>query len=32
MDNLTKLRPLFVVQILYENTDEDHYLTIVEIM
>lgn len=30
--NLTKLRPLFVAQILYENTDEDHLMTIAEIL
>lgn len=32
MDNLTKLRPLFVAQILYENTDESHTITIAEIL
>lgn len=29
---LTKLRPLFVAQILLNNTDEDHLITIAEIM
>lgn len=32
MESLTKLRPLFVAQILYENTDEDHLMTIAEIL
>ena len=30
--NLTRLRPLFVAQILYENTDENHTMTIAEIL
>ena len=32
MVSLAKLRPLFVAQILYENTDEDHLMTIAEIL
>lgn len=32
MDKSVKLRPLFVAQILYENTDEDHLMTIAEIL
>ena len=32
MENMTKLRPLFVAQILFENTDEDHLITIAEIL
>ena len=27
MDNEAKLRPLYLAKILYEQTDEDHYLT-----
>ena len=27
MDNNAKLRPLYLAKILYERTDEDHYLT-----
>ena len=27
MDNDAKLRPLYLAKILYEQTDEDHYLT-----
>lgn len=27
MDNNAKLRPLYLAKILYECTDEDHYLT-----
>ena len=30
--NFTRLRPLFVAQILYENTDENHTMTIAEIL
>ena len=32
MDIKAKLRPFFVAQMLYEQTDEDHYLTIAQIM
>lgn len=32
MECLIKLRPLFVSQIIYDNTDENHYITIVEII
>ena len=32
MKALPKLRPLFVAQILYENTDEEHLMTIAEIL
>ena len=27
MDNAAKLRPLYLAKILYEKTDEEHYLT-----
>ena len=27
MDNTAKLRPLYLAKILYEKTDEEHYLT-----
>lgn len=27
MDNNAKLRPLYLAKILYERTDEGHYLT-----
>ena len=27
MDNSAKLRPLYLAKILYEKTDEEHYLT-----
>ncbi|WP_407384154.1 hypothetical protein [Ruminococcus sp.] len=32
MDIKSKLRPFYVAKILYEQTDENHYLTIVQIM
>ena len=32
MDKDSKLRPLYLAQILYERTDEDHYLTTAELM
>lgn len=32
MDIKTKLRPFYVAKMLYEQTDEDHYLTIAQIM
>lgn len=32
MDIKAKLRPFYVAKMLYEQTDEDHYLTIVRIM
>lgn len=32
MESLIKLRPFFVSQILFDNTDENHYITIVEII
>lgn len=32
MDNLNKLRPLFVLKILYELTDENHCITIAQIL
>ena len=32
MDIKAKLRPFYVAKMLYEQTDEDHYLTIVQIM
>ena len=32
MDKVSKLRPLFLAQILYERTDEDHYLTTAQLM
>ena len=32
MDIKAKLRPFYVAKLLYEQTDEDHYLTIVQIM
>lgn len=32
MDIKSKLRPFYVAKILYERTDENHYLTIVQIM
>ena len=27
MDNSAKLRPLYLAKILYDKTDEEHYLT-----
>ncbi len=32
MEKDPKLRPLYLAQILYERTDEDHYLTTAELM
>ena len=32
MDNDSKLRPLYLVKILYEPTDEEHYLTTVQLI
>ena len=32
MDKESKLRPLFLAKILYERTDEDHYLTTAQLM
>lgn len=32
MDKESKLRPLYLAQILYERTDEDHYLTTAQLM
>lgn len=32
MDLKAKLRPLYIAKMLYEQTDEDHYLTIAQIM
>ena len=32
MKNLTKLRPLFILKILYEHTDENHCITIAQIL
>ena len=32
MDNEAKLRPLYLAKILYEQTDEDHYLTTAQLM
>ncbi len=32
MDKDPKLRPLYLAQILYERSDEDHYLTTAELM
>ena len=32
MDKDAKLRPLYLAQILYERTDEDHYLTTAQLM
>ncbi len=32
MDIKAKLRPFYVAKLLYEQTDEDHYLTIAQIM
>lgn len=32
MDNEAKLRPLYLAKILYERTDEDHYLTTAQLM
>lgn len=32
MDNEAKLRPLYLAKILYERTDEDHYLTTAQLI
>lgn len=32
MDNDAKLRPLYLAKILYENTDEDHFLTTLQLI
>lgn len=32
MNIKAKLRPFYVAKMLYEQTDEDHYLTIAQIM
>ena len=32
MDIKAKLRPFYVAQMLYERTDDEHYMTIVQIM
>lgn len=32
MDNEAKLRPLYIATILYEQTDEEHYLTTTQLM
>lgn len=32
MDNDAKLRPLYLAKILYEQTDEDHYLTTAQLI
>ena len=32
MDNTAKLRPLYLAKILYEQTDEEHYLTTAQLM
>ena len=32
MDNDAKLRPLYLAKILYEMTDEDHYLTTAQLI
>lgn len=32
MDNNAKLRPLYLAKILYEQTDEDHYLTTAQLI
>lgn len=32
MDNEAKLRPLYLAKILYEQTDEEHYLTTAQLM
>lgn len=32
MDNNSKLRPLYLAKILYEQTDEEHYLTTVQLI
>lgn len=32
MDNEAKLRPLYLAKILYEQTDEEHFLTTTQLM
>ena len=32
MNNDSKLRPLYLAKILYEQTDEEHYLTTVQLI
>lgn len=32
MDNSAKLRPLYLAKILYEKTDEEHYLTTAQLV
>ena len=32
MDNDAKLRPLYLAKILYEQTDEDHFLTTAQLI
>lgn len=32
MDNEAKLRPLYLAKILYEQTDEEHFLTTAQLM
>lgn len=32
MDNTAKIRPLYLAKILYEQTDEEHYLTTAQLM
>ena len=32
MDSDAKLRPLYLAKILYEMTDEDHYLTTAQLI
>ena len=32
MDKDAKLRPFYLAKILYERTDEDHYLTTAQLM
>ena len=32
MDIKAKLRPLYVAKLLFERTDEEHYLTIAQMM
>ena len=32
MENKAKLRPLYLAKILYEQTDEEHFLTTAQLM
>ena len=32
MDNIAKLRPLYLAKILFEKTDEDHFLTTAQLI